>query len=526
MKIAAIDLGSNSIHMVVAELTSTGGFHVLDRETEMVRLGAETLSTGEIPAPTVDRAIGILRTFKRLAQSHKVEEVVSLATSAIREARNGEDVLQRIGRAIGIWPRAISGEEEARLVYTAALHAVHLQGRRTLVVDIGGGSVEIVLGRGGSVDEAVSLKLGVIRLTEGFVKSDPVSARDEKKVVAYVRSALAPLAARVRKLGIVRAVGTSGTILALGRLALSSGTAERPVSLHHATVAAEAIRAVRKRLTEADLKRRLRIPGVDRRRADLLPAGAILLDEILSRLGIRELILCEWALREGILLDFASRQRSTLARAEADPDPRRRSVLRLAERCSFDRPHARHVTRLAVEIFDATRGRHRLELRDRALLEYAAMLHDVGQHISHRQHHKHSYYLIKHGDLRGFDPTEIEVMANVARYHTGGGPSRRHVAFGSLSRADRKRVLVLAGILRLAEALDRSHRQRIRSVVRAPRARGVVLRCHATGDVELEMWGARRHGDLLEDTLGLPVRVEIAAAEGRVAARRGVARIA
>ena len=396
----------------------------------------------------------------------------------MREAKNGEDVLELIGRRIGIHPRAISGEEEAALIYTAALHSMHLEGRRTLVVDIGGGSVELVVGKGASIVHKTSLKLGVLRLTQEFFRTDPISARAERKLEEHIANVLEPIAAKIERAGVERVVGTSGTILALGRAtlsALSAGT--RPDTLHHATVRADDLRLLRKKLVAFDLRRRMKVPGMDRRRADILPAGAVVLDAILARLQAREILLCEWALREGILLDFAARQRTALARAEAYPDVRRRSVLLLAERCQADADHARHVARLALEAFDATRARHRLGTEERDLLEYAALLHDVGHHISHTQHHKHSYYLVKNGDLRGFDPLEIEIMANVARYHRGGMPSKKHAGFGGLSRDARGRVLILAGLLRLAEALDRSHHQRVQNVKRAPGSRGVKLGC-------------------------------------------------
>jgi len=525
MRIAAIDLGSNSVHMVVAEVGSSGEIRVLDREAEMVRLGAGTLRTGMIPDETITRTLAILRAFKRLAQIHRVEETIAVATSAVREAKNGEEVLDRIGRRIGIFPRAISGEEEAQLVYLAALHSMHLSGKRTLVIDIGGGSVELVVGKGRNVSHAFSLKLGGLRLTEQFLKSDPISGRLERKLIEHVRERLEPVAVQIQRAGFDHAVGTSGTILALGRAALASVSGSRPESLHHASLDAGDLRLLRKKLTALELPRRMKLPGVDRRRADILPAGAIVLDAILSRLGVKELMLCEWALREGILLDYASRQKTLLARAEAYPDVRRRSVLLLAERCQADAGHARHVARLALELFDATRSAHRLSGAERDLLEYAALLHDVGHHISHTQHHKHSYYLVKNGDLRGFTPAEIEAMANVARYHRGANPSKRHAGFGALSRDDRGRVLVLAGLLRFAEALDRSHRQRVRGVQRV-RGPGVRLRLRIVGDAQLELWGADRHVELLQDALGAQVRVEPATERRNGTARRPVARTA
>lgn len=522
MKIAAIDLGSNSVHMIVAEISSSGALHVLDRETDMVRLGARALSSGVLTESAMERTLSILEAYKRVARIHRVEEIVAVATSAIREAKNGEDFLKLIGRKTGIKPRAIPGEEEARLIYQAALHSVHLGGKRTLVVDIGGGSLELVAGKGATIGVAASLKLGVLRLTEELLRDDPVSERQERKLVDHVREALKPVVARIRRLGFERVVGTSGTILTLGRIAHEAETGERAHSLHHVTVSAEALSAVRKRLVALDLKRRLKIPGVDRRRADILPAGAILLDTILERLGARELTLCEWALREGLLLDYAASRRSALQRAEAYPDVRRRSVLYLAERWQLDAIHARHVARLALDLFDTTRARHGLEASDRALLEYAALLHDVGHHISHARHHKHSYYLIQHADLRGFDPKEIEVMANVARYHRGGGPGKKHASFASLSRGERRRVLLLSGLLQLAEALDRGHRQRVRAISRV-RGGGskLRLRCSTAGDAELETWGARRHAELLENALGVKLELLFEPERRRVSTPRG-----
>jgi exopolyphosphatase/guanosine-5'-triphosphate,3'-diphosphate pyrophosphatase len=237
----------------------------------------------------------------------------------------------------------------------------------------------------------------------------------------------------------------------------------------------------------------------------------VILDTVLDLLGIEELVLCEWALREGILIDYIQRHPRSLARAEAYPDVRRRSVIALAERCLYDEPHARQVATLATSLFDQTRNRHGLSDSDRALLEYAALLHDIGHHISYPGHHKHTYYLIKNGDLRGFHPSEIEVVANVARYHRRGEPRRKHAAFAALPRESRHTVRVLAGFLRVADALDRSHRQVVRRLTVSERAGLLRVRGEAKGDYELEIWGAGRRTQLLEKALGLTVRVEMSA---------------
>lgn len=524
MKIAAIDLGSNSFHLIIAGTGTSGGFHVITGEKDMVRLGSRTLSRGRLPAAAMRRGLDVLRAYKRLTVTHGVDKVIAVATSAIREAGNGEDFLDRVGRETGLWPRAISGEQEARLVYLAALHSIHLEGKRTLLLDIGGGSVEAALGTGTRPDVVVSEKLGVLRMGERFVKSDPLSARDERRLVKRVEETIAPHAERLRQAGFDCVVGTSGTILSLGALAREAEDGSRPETLHHVTVRTESLHAVRKRLVSMDLKERLKLRGLDPSRADIIVPGAIILDTILQRLGAREVILCEWGLREGVLLNYIHRNPRSLARAEAYPDVRRRSVVELAERCLYDEAHSTHVAGLALSLFDGTKTKHVLGDRERSILEYAALLHDVGHHISHLRHHKHSYYLIKNGGLRGFTPEEVEILANIARYHRRGTPRRKHVGFGTLSAPSRRVVRTLAGFLKLADALDRSHRQTIRGVTISGRGRSYRVRCEADGDVELEMWGAKRRLDLIASTLDVSLRLEVARAAAPAANVRRFAR--
>lgn len=519
MKIAAIDIGSNSIHMIIVEIGASGGLRLIDRETEMVRLGSGTLTTGVLPGEARRRALKTLGAYTRLAKVHGVDEILAVSTSAVREAQNGEEFLDEIAQKTGIVPRAIPGEEEARLIALAALASIRTDGRHTVVVDIGGGSLELALCSDGQVRQAMSFKLGALRMTERFLKHDPPSPGEERRLEAHVEETAGVLARHLGRTRPVAVIGTSGTILALGRLALEAGTGERAEALHHATVSAPALRSVRRRLRRLGLRGRWKVPGLDRRRADTVVAGAIVLDTVLGLLGAKRLILCEWSLREGLILDYIQRHSRAIARARAIPDVRRRSVLELAERCLYDEAHCRHVAHLAVELFDATRRRHHFGAEERALLEFAALLHDVGHHIAHEGHHKHSHYLIKNGGLRGFDPAEIDLIASVARYHRRGEPSRKHPAFAALPGPARRSVEVLSGLLRLADGLDRSHRQRVRSVSLTSRGRGVEVRCRSIGEAELESWGAGRRTSLLEKALGVPVRVRFAPVRTQTAAR-------
>jgi exopolyphosphatase/guanosine-5'-triphosphate,3'-diphosphate pyrophosphatase len=248
------------------------------------------------------------------------------------------------------------------------------------------------------------------------------------------------------------------------------------------------------------------------RRADLVVAGAVLLDTILKQLDADEITLCDLALREGLILDYIRQHRTEIARADRYPDVRRRSVVELAERCSYWPDHAAHVARLSLSLFDQTRGVHGLTDRERQWLEFAALMHDLGVHISYEKHHRHSYYLIKNGDLRGFDPQEIEVMALVARYHRRATPKRDHPGYGELPGPLRKSVKVLAACLRLAEGLERSHSQVLETVRLHDRGEDYLAQLKTTGDAELELWAAARHVGAFEELVGKPVRFEVAPA--------------
>jgi len=273
-------------------------------------------------------------------------------------------------------------------------------------------------------------------------------------------------------------------------------------------VSAPALHELRKRLVASTVKERRRLPAMDERRADIIVAGSVVLDTILEAVQAKEIVLCDWALREGLLIDYMQAHPRSVARAEAYPDVRRRSVVSLAEKCGYDEPHARQVARLALDLFDGTHRLHGLGARERSLLEFAALLHDVGRHISYPGRHKHTFYLIRNGDLRGFHPMDIEVLALVGRYHRQGMPRKKNTVFAALPREERRAVRILSGLLRLADALDRSHRAVVKALsVREDRG-GLRLRCEVEGDAGLEQWAARRRLELLAGTLERPLGLE------------------
>lgn len=508
MRIAAIDIGTNSIHMIVCRIRPDLSFEVIDREKDMIRLGAGGLEGRRLAETTMAVAMQTLAKFRRLAESHGVDEIVAAATSAVREAANGGDFIAAVHRDVGIQPRVISGIEEARLIHQAALYATGTGSKQTapvVVIDIGGGSTEITLGTAARMQMGRSFKLGTIRLTERFATSDPLAGRDERQLVRFIRRETRPFLRQLVRRGFDRVIGTSGTILALGAIAAGRSS---PVDIRNLRVRARDLHRLRKTLVRQSLKERLGIPGLDPRRADLAGAGAVLLDTLLETLEAEALTLCDYALREGLVLDYIQKNQAHIRKVDRYPDVRRRSVIELAERCHYLPDHAQQVARLALRLFDATREDHGLGDREREWLEYGALLHDIGMHIGYERHHKHSYYLIRHGGLRGFEPEEIEIVALVARYHRQSPPKKAHAEFGALPRYARRTVRVLAALVRLAEGLDRSHAQLVSQLDIRRDKEGLLVRLQGRSDPELELWAAGRHAAPLADLLGADIRFE------------------
>jgi exopolyphosphatase / guanosine-5'-triphosphate,3'-diphosphate pyrophosphatase len=507
MRLAAIDIGTNSVHMIVVRVRPDFSFEIVDREKEMVRLGAGGLDGKQLTPEAMNAALQALSKFARLAQSHQVDEVLAVATSATREAENGGAFLRAIERKTGIRARIITGTEEARLIHLAAVYGVDTP-KPAVVIDIGGGSVEITLGSGREVEFARSFKIGVIRLTERFVDSDPISSRDERKMAKFIGEHVDRYIEHIVEKGYDRVIGTSGTILSLGIVATAIDRGTVPQEVRNLRVPAKSLRRLRKDTVEMDLEERMHLPGLDPRRADLMVAGTVLLDTLLKRLAADEITLCDLALREGVLLDYIHRHRRDIARVDRYPDVRRRSVIELAERCAWEADHSRQVAALALTMFDFTKRIHGLGDREREWLDYAGLLHDIGNHISYEKHHRHSYYLIKNGDLRGFEPEEIAIIALVTRYHRRATPTKEHEGMGELSRTQRKTVEVLSAFVRLAETLDRSRHGVIRGLEMRERLGEIRIIAQAVGDAELEVWAAHRQARALEVALDRKIRLE------------------
>src|SRR3954469_11705291 len=505
MRIAALDVGSNSFHLIVADVATGGHINVLDRAKEMVRLGDSTLHHGVIPPEVFRRGLDALRALRRIADRHNVDALMAVATSAVREAQNGGEFVRAARDEAGIDIRVIRGDEEARLIYLGARGSLDLGKQRVALFDLGGGSLEVILADAQELYYTASLKLGVIRLAETCPCSDPPTSRERAQLAERVRSMLDPVVTRVRAMGFDFVAFTSGTASALASIL----RADKDTGSGKSTIALEDLQALEQRLGSTSIAARARLTGLDARRADTIYGGAVVFRTALELAGAEQGTLCETALREGIIADYVATHRPGMLLVEEFPDLRRRTVMELARRCQFREDHGTHVARLALSIFDQTRRLHKLATGDGELLEYAALLHDIGFYISPHRHHRHSEYLIKSHAMTGFSRSEVEIIALTARYHRKAEPRRGHGPIKTVSKADSRRVRYLAAILRVADALDRTHARLVRAVRCSISTRTVEVRVDADGDPELELWAARRKGDLFEALAGRKLRFAV-----------------
>lgn len=507
MRMAAIDVGTNSIHMIVAEADVDGGITTLWRMKEMVGLGRASFPSRTIPRTAIDHAVAVLARFQQAAQQRQCEKIIATATSAVREASNGGDFIERVDRSLGLDVRVISGREEARLIYLGVRHSMDLSGGPHLVVDIGGGSVEFIVGDHRTTSLLESRKLGASRMTASFVKSDPLSEADHAALLAAYDKELTPLCEEILRHKPVKLVGTSGT---LENLALLSHPQASNGNGRPGVIERPAFEALYDRLLKSSSKQRAQMPGLDEGRRDQIVAGAVLLHELFKRLKLRRIIMCKSALREGILVDYLSRHLPDLAIRQQVPDPRMRSVIALARRCAWHKSHSEQVARLTMRLFDDTRTLHGFGTPERVLIECGALLHDIGWHIGRSGHHKHSMYLIQHGDLKGFVPEEIEIISQIARYHRKSLPKLKHQGYAALPARAKKIVSTGAALLRLADGLDRSHANVVKDVkCRIFGSKSVKCTIHTRWDAQLELWAARRKSELFEKVFKRAIAFEV-----------------
>ncbi len=504
MRIAAIDLGSNSFHLLVVETRADGSFVALVREKEMLRLGDLVAREGRLTEEAIARAVEVVGRFRALAEAQGATELLAYGTAALREASNGAAAVERLEAETGVRVEVINGLREAQLIFEAVRSSVLIEPGPALAADLGGGSLELGVGYRSGLVYATSLHLGVGRLTTELVGSDPPSDKDVKRLRRRVADRLDEVQDELAETSPRQLIGSSGTFVALVRAAAAFRDGTVPEVVNQLSVGRKELAELSSLVFSLPADERARLPGIDARRAELLPAGMAVLEGLMERTGLYEVTASEWALREGIVLSAIRRH----DRADLGDDPRairRASALSLCRRSSWREDHGREVAKLAVELFDATSSLHGLGPDDRELLELAALLHDVGETVSRDGHGRHTAYLIEHGGLRGFSPDEVRLLGVLGRYHTRGRPRTSFPAFEALGEELRVRCVRLLALLRIADGLDIAHDSAVRSVGAAVSAESVEIVVTARGDAELEQWIFERKKGLFEEIFGIPV---------------------
>jgi exopolyphosphatase/guanosine-5'-triphosphate,3'-diphosphate pyrophosphatase len=503
-RIAAIDVGSNSVRQIIADVSADGSIAVVDEMKSAPRLGAGLEATGVLAEASMNRALDSLEHMAALARKLDADRIVAVATSAVRDASNADEFVGRVKARTGLPLRILTGDDEARLSYRSALAHFELGESRTAVVDLGGGSLELALALDGVVNRLMSLPLGAVRLTERFLtkrSGDKAMKRLRKHIRSVIRKNVP-----VRPWRGARLIGAGGTFTNLAGIVLSRQGMESARSVQGAIVSRKDVEHVLDTVASMSVDERRDVPGLNAARADIIVGGLAVIVELMARLEVRQVEVSRYGIREGILLEAAR-----VSPQVADPgEARSRSVVELSDRCNLDLPHAVQVRTLALRLFDSLGTRLECGPDDRQALADAALLHDTGYHISYERHHKHSYHLIIHADLLGIEPVDQVVIANVARYHRGADPKLKHKNFGDLEKSVRKRIRRLSAILRIADGLDRGHMAAVSDVkVRwtANAVRITPVPRSSRDRLRLEVWGAHHKSELLARVCGVPVEI-------------------
>lgn len=510
MRIAAIDVGTNSIHMVIARTTGGAGFEVVDRERDVVQIGRGSFESSRLRAEAIRRTVQALARFVDLARRHGADRILCTATAAIREARNGGAFVQAAREACGITPRVIPSEEEGRLIYLAVRSALPLDEAPSLIVDIGGGSVQLVVAGRDQLIETQAMPLGAMRLHETRLTSDPPTRRDLQRLRRFIRRQAAPALAAIADRDPARVYGSSGAIHALAHLAHAEETGATLDHLNGHVLTRESVERLVRRLQRMDLAERERLPGIDPRRAEIILPGAMVLEHILQELDRDAITLSDFGVREGLVMDYLLAHAGEIRAIGDVHDMRLRSALQLLRKFRPEERHlrhARHVAHLSLALFEGLRRVHRLGEEARETLHDAALLHDVGVAIGYDGHAEHSHYIIRNGSLRGLSAEQVDWIAAVARFHGKARPRKRNPLVRDLDKNRRRELRWLSAMLRIAEALDRSHYQLVRDLAVRRAGDTVVMTLTTRPGTRLEVWAARHRTDLLEKLLGCKVRI-------------------
>jgi len=498
--IAAIDVGSNAMRMVVGRIVYDGKVEAMENLRLPVRLGQDAFTTGIISEETSQQTVDAFARFRRIADNHKVEKIRAIATSAMREADNGDLLIDRIARSTGIEIETISGEEEARLIHLAASQAVNLKNKHALLIDIGGGSVEVTLSQNGKILSTESYDMGTVRLLKKLDGGKNTALPFHKLAREYVEAARHRIDRELGSKKIDICIGTGGNIEEMGRLRekLFKGDSDRLITLEELDKLVETLSRMR-------VEERIRKFKLKPDRADVVLPASIVLQMIAHAAKIREVTIPNVGLKDGVLWDMAYRLQENVTIS-----PREQvwtSAMRLGKKYQFDLEHAKVVSHLAGKLFDQSRNLHDLGDEDKLLLELAALLHDVGHFINTIDHQKHGYYILKANPLIGLAESRQDIVANIIQYHRKSMPSWQDEGFRNLTPRDRIVVTKLSALLRLADVLDVSHTGLVKDVQFEQQKDNWQLSLQGSGDLILERWMLEKRLKLFQDVFGVKLKV-------------------
>ncbi|HVX65451.1 MAG TPA: Ppx/GppA phosphatase family protein [Bryobacteraceae bacterium] len=501
---AAIDIGSNSIRMEAAEVIPGTPPRVLASERDVTRLGQSVFQSGRISEEAMVLTCSVLARMAAVYRALDVVGVRAVGTASVRDARNQSEFLERASAAIGSPVEVITGREEARLIEMGVQSRWPHPHQRVLIVDIGGGSAEIIASEEARMRDAVSKPLGAVRLWEIFLSSDPPAPRELHRMHDYIQERLAGLPHRFGGANWDRVIATSGTAAAV-LCAIAGVPRAKRDRADRVRASTAQVRKLAKKLSALDLAARRKVTGIGPRRAEIIVPGITVLLSILEQFQARSVNYCAAGVRDGIIADLAGRgigrELAELSREQ------RKEVERLAVRFGVPLKHGRKVAALAATLFNGFQSLHNLGPAYGKLLQAAAYLHDVGHYVNDQAHHKHSYYLVANSDMSGFTNREREFIANLCRYHRKAMPASDHNNHRGLDPEERRSLLLLIPLLRIADNLDRSGEQRIESISCLLRNGQPAIALNSSVDIELEQWAAERAGELFRHVYGRPVSI-------------------
>jgi exopolyphosphatase/guanosine-5'-triphosphate,3'-diphosphate pyrophosphatase len=499
-KIAAIDVGSNAMRMVVSEVDESWRMRVLENIRLPVRLGQDVFSEGYLEKSTIQQTEDAFLRFKHMAENYNVQKMRAVATSAAREASNSDLLIDRVFRASGIELELISGEEEARLIHQAVVHELNLKNKRTLLIDIGGGSIEVTISTGENIVSTESYNMGTVRLLEKLDSSNK-SKHFAKLVREYAEAARYRIERELGDERIQVCAGTGGNVEEIGRLRqkLFKGDSDRVVMV-------DELKQLIERLDRLSYEERITKLKLRPDRADVILPASVVLHMIASEAGVKQISIPNVGLKDGILLDIIEELSRTpqLHRREQAWE----SALHMGRKYQFDETHALLTAKLAARLFEQSKSLHDLDQSNLLLLEMASLLHDIGHFINSLDHEKHGYYLLTVNRLFGLTAREQRIVASLVLYHRKASPSTDGEHLKSLSQKDRIIVNKLSALLRLADGIDISHSGSVHDVTLKETKSGWHIKLYGRRDMMLANWALANRKSLFEEVFGVNLEVE------------------